>query len=284
MVRHLPPLNWFRVFEAAARHQKFTAAADELGMTQSAVSQQIKALEQRLATQLFLRQPRGLLLTDAGRKLLPKVSSSIENLKNATDMFDIGPTAGNLTVAASVSIAQWIIAPHLAEFTSAYPHLKTRILGTIWADDFKSSIADVEVRFGSASNVGQNAKRILPDILIAVCAPDLDLTRTYPLIEAVGTTEGWRQWPKNTGINLEAGPTIFVDSYGIALSMAVSGVGIALVSSLLANPLIARGQLSQIDSTEIPSSEGYFLAMRQENSHACYFADWLLAKLGGSAA
>ncbi|NDI05233.1 MAG: LysR family transcriptional regulator [Rhodobacteraceae bacterium] len=83
MTRHLPPLNWFRVFEAAARHQKFTAAADELGMTQSAVSQQIRALEERLATQLFLRQPRGLLLTDAGRKLLPKVSSSIENLKNA---------------------------------------------------------------------------------------------------------------------------------------------------------------------------------------------------------
>ena len=115
MSRHLPPLNWFRVFEAAARHQKFTAAADELGMTQSAVSQQIRALEERLATQLFLRQPRGLLLTDAGRKLLPKVSSSIENLKNATDMFDIGPSAGNLTVAASVSIAQWVIAPHLVQ-------------------------------------------------------------------------------------------------------------------------------------------------------------------------
>ena len=280
MTRHLPPLNWFRVFEAAARHQKFTAAADELGMTQSAVSQQIRALEERLATQLFLRQPRGLLLTDAGRKLLPKVSSSIENLKNATDMFDIGPSAGNLTVAASVSIAQWIIAPHLAEFSKSHPHLKTRILGTIWADDFKSSIADVEVRFGAASNVGQNAKRLMPDALIAVCAPTTDPWDMLPLIEAVGTTEGWKDWRGQSGSALRTEPTIFVDSYGIALSMAVNGVGIALVSSLLAKPLIAQGRLVQIDPTEIPSSEGYFLAVRQEDTHACDFADWLVGKLG----
>ena len=249
-------------------------------MTQSAVSQQIRALEERLATQLFLRQPRGLLLTDAGRKLLPKVSSSIENLKNATDMFDIGPSAGNLTVAASVSIAQWVIAPHLAEFSKSHTHLKTRILGTIWADDFKSSIADVEVRFGAASNVGQNAKRLMPDALIAVCAPTTDPWDMLPLIEAVGTTEGWKDWRGQSEIALSTEPTIFVDSYGVALSMAVNGVGIALVSSLLAKPLIAQGRLVQIDPMEIPSSEGYFLAVRQENRHACDFADWLVGKLG----
>lgn len=282
MSRHLPPLNWFRVFEAAARHQKFTAAADELGMTQSAVSQQIRALEERLATQLFLRQPRGLLLTDAGRKLLPKVSSSIENLKNAIDMFDIGPRIGNLTVAASVSIAQWVIAPHLTEFSTAHPHLKTRILGTIWADDFKSSIADVEVRFGAASNVGHNAKRLIPDALIAVSAPRNDPWDTYPLIEAVGTTEGWKDWRIQSGTVLSAEPTIFVDSYGVALSMAVNGVGIALVSSLLAKPLIAKGQLIQIDPAAIPSSEGYFLAIRKDNAHACDFAEWLVGKMGTS--
>lgn len=283
MARHLPPLNWFRVFEAAARHQKFTAAADELGMTQSAVSQQIRALEERLATQLFLRQPRGLLLTDAGRKLLPKVSSSIEHLKSAAEMFDIGPTTGSLTVAASVSIAQWIIAPNLTEFSRTNPHLKTRILGTIWADDFKSSIADLEIRFGAASNVGQNAERLMPDALIAVIAPGLDPWHTYPLIEAVGTTEGWKHWSAQSDVKLRPEPTIFVDSYGVALTMAINGVGCALVSSLLAKPLIAQGRLVQIDPAEIPSSEGYFLAVRQENSHACDFADWLIRQLKGSA-
>jgi LysR family glycine cleavage system transcriptional activator len=282
MNRHLPPLNWFRVFEAAARHQKFTAAADELGMTQSAVSQQIRALEERLATQLFLRQPRGLLLTDAGRKLLPKVSSSIENLKNAADMFDIGPNSGNLTVAASVSIAQWVIAPHLAEFAKTNLHLKTRILGTIWADDFKSSIADVEIRFGAASNVGHNAERLMPDALIAACAPTTDHWDKLPLIEAVGTTEGWKDWRRQSGTALNTEPTIFVDSYGVALSMALNGVGIALTSSLIAKPLIAQGRLVQIDPTEISSTEGYFLAVRQENTNACDFADWFVSKLGAS--
>jgi DNA-binding transcriptional LysR family regulator len=168
----------------------------------------------------------------------------------------------------------------LAEFSQTHPHLKTRILGTIWADDFKSSIADVEVRFGAASNVGHNAKRLMPDALIAVCAPRTDPWDMLPLIEAVGTTEGWKDWRGQSGTALGTEPTIFVDSYGFALSMAVNGVGIALVSSLLAKPLIAQGRLVQIDPTEISSTEGYFLAVRQENTHACDFADWLVGKLG----
>ena len=155
-------------------------------------------------------------------------------------------------------------------------------MGTIWADDFKSSIADVEVRFGAASNVGHNAKRLIPDALIAVSAPRNDPWNTYPLIEAVGTTEGWKDWRVQSETVLSAEPTIFVDSYGVALSMAVNGVGIALVSSLLAKPLIAKGQLIQIDPAAIPSSEGYFLALRKDNAHACDFAEWLVGKMGTS--
>ena len=92
----------------------------------------------------------------------------------------------------------------------SHTHLKTRILGTIWADDFKSSIADVEVRFGAASNVGHNAKRLMPDALIAVCAPTTDPWDMLPLIEAVGTTESWKDWRGQSEIALSPEPTIFV--------------------------------------------------------------------------
>lgn len=276
MARGLPPLNWFRVFEAAARHLKFTAAAEELGLTQSAVSQQIQSLEMRLGVQLFLRNPRGLTLTDAGRKLVPKVSTSIENLRTAAEMFDLGPSHDVLTVATSVSVAQWILAPHIHQFSEQHPRLKIRLLSTIWADDFKSSVADVEVRFGSKSQVGQGAMRLEPDGLIAVGAPGLDLPIDHaPLIEAVGTSEGWRHWNAAQGHSQTLEPSLFVDSYGMAVTLAQQGAGIALVSLLIAQPLLAQGKLLQVHPASIPATEGYFLAYKSENRTAVDFKDWL---------
>lgn len=277
MARSMPPMNWFRVFEAAARHLKFTAAADELGMTQSAVSQQIRSLELRLGVQLFLRQPRGLILTDSGRKLLPKVSVSLEHLQSATEMFDAGPRQDVLTIATSVSIAQWIIAPHLKAFSIAYPHLRIRLLSTIWADDFKSSLADIEIRFGSASQVGQDAKRLGPDHLVPIgsVTSDRDIA-SAPLIEAVGTSEGWRQWFAASGQGQSVAPSLFVDSYGMAVSLVQNGAGHALVSSLIARPLMAQGQIALLSDIKIPSSEGYFLATRTETDKATLFKEWLL--------
>ncbi|MEO0719011.1 MAG: LysR family transcriptional regulator, partial [Pseudomonadota bacterium] len=114
MPRGLPPLTWFRAFEAAARHLNFTSAADELGLTQSAISQHVRSLEMRLGVQLFRRNPRGLSLTDDGRRLAPQVGSAIAMLASAAASYDAGPSERLLTVATSVSIAQWILAPHLS--------------------------------------------------------------------------------------------------------------------------------------------------------------------------
>ena len=101
-------MTWFRAFEAAARHLSFTAAADELGLTQSAVSQHVRALEVRFGIQLFQRRPRGLALTDDGRKLLPKVGVALDTLADAAATFDADPTSDLLTIATSVSVAQWL--------------------------------------------------------------------------------------------------------------------------------------------------------------------------------
>lgn len=276
MVRALPPMNWFRVFEAAARQLNFTAAAEELGMTQSAVSQQIRALELRLGSPLFVRQSRGLSLTDAGRNLLPKVSLSLEHLRAATEMFDVGTRQDVLTVAASVSVAQWIIAPHLDRFIAAHAGVRVRLLSTIWADDYKSPLADVEIRFGSSAQVGHKAVRLEPDHLIAVATPDGHCEPlTSPLIEAVGTSEGWKQWAKLSGVSTALKPTMFVDSYGMALTLAQKGQGIALVSSLLARPLLESKDLVQISDVTIPSSEGYFLASNPDSPIAQAFAQWV---------
>lgn len=285
MARSLPPLTWLRSFEASARHLSFTAAAQELGLTQSAISQQVRALELRLGVQLFQRKPRGLALTDDGRRLLPQVGASLDQLAVAVSGFEAGSQSGLLTVAASVSVTRWLIAPHLQSFLAAHPGLRLRLIGTIWPDEFSASLADVEVRFGSKQQVGKGAERLVPDDLVAVARPGLpDGLEEQVLIEAVGTSSGWREWSRRDGRSGDLAPSVFVDSYGAALDLAVSGAGVALTSSLLAAGALADGRLSAVSDTRLESQEGYFLAVTTPSEAARAFSDWLVAQVAGSAA
>jgi len=278
MAKSLPPLTWFRAFEAAARHLSFTAAANEIGLTQSAVSQQVKALETRLRVALFTRHARGLSLTDDARRLLPQVGAALETLASATDAFDSGPSENFLTVAASVSVAQWIIAPNLAQFTARHPDVRLRFLSAIWPDDFHSARADVEIRFGSEKQVGTNAEPLSPGRLIALKSPVLNGDLDHlPLIEAVGTSDGWKAWGETIGGDPQ--PGILVDSYGMALHLATHGNGVALVSELLSAHAMATGQLMRADPASIPGNEGYFLSINEASATAVLFRDWLLAQL-----
>ncbi|SMX29368.1 Glycine cleavage system transcriptional activator [Pelagimonas phthalicica] len=278
MKKSLPPLTWFRAFEAAARHLSFTAAGEEIGLTQSAVSQQVKALETRLRVALFTRHARGLSLTDDGRKLLPQVGSALGTLAAATDIFDAGPSTNLLTIAASISVTQWIIAPNLADFTQSHPNVRIRFLSAIWPDDFNSAQADVEIRFGSEKQVGKNAQLLTPNRLVAVKAPKLigDL-QSLPLIEAVGTSSGWKKWAAVNGPVPE--PQLFADSYGMALYLASQGNGVALVSEFLVKNAIKAGDVETADSATIPGHEGYYLSIDDSNLHAVQFQEWLLRQL-----
>ena len=276
MTKALPPLTWFRSFEAAARHLSFTAAAAEIGLTQSAVSQQIKALETRLGVALFRRKARGLSLTDDGRKLLPTVETALSQLAAATTEFMPAQAPGHLTIAASVSVAQWLIAPALSDFVAAHPGLRLRFLSAIWPDDFNTALADVEIRFGSARQVGRDAQALAPNGLIPVMAPTLRGTvETLPLIGTVGTSDGWAAWSGAAGL---AGltPAIHADSYGMALHLAAHGAGVALVNELLARPAIRTGRVRQAHRTRIEAHEGYFLSANPARPAALVFRDWVL--------
>ncbi len=278
MSKSLPPLTWFRSFEAAARTLSFTAAAEEIGLTQSAVSQQVKSLEMRLGVDLFVRRTRGLALTDAGRKLLPEVGSALEMLSGAAARFDIGAAGDLLTVATSVSIAQWVIAPNLAAFKTQNPEIRLRILSAIWPDDFHASRADVQIRFGSEKQVGAGSQRLLPDHLIAVKSPSPETDfGSCPLIETVGTSNGWATWGEANGPVQE--PTVFADTYGMALQLAVHGNGVALVSELVAKHAVTSGLVVQAHPGQIESKEGYFLSINEELPAACVFRDWLRTQL-----
>ncbi len=275
MSKSLPPLTWFRSFEAAARTLSFTIAAEEIGLTQSAVSQQVKSLEMRLGTALFTRHPRSLALTDAGRKLLPEVGRALEVLAAAAGRADASAPGDVLTVATSVSIAQWVIAPNLADFARRHPDIRVRLLSAIWPDDFHATQADVQIRFGSEKQVGQDSERLIPDCLVAFKAPTLagdpfDL----PLIEAVGTSSGWNTWFEKQGERRQ--PTVFVDTFGMALQLAAHGSGVALVSELLAKHAIASGSVERAHNLSVKCNEGYFLSSDDTNPAATLFHNWLL--------
>ncbi len=278
MSKSLPPLTWFRSFEAAARTLSFTAAAEEIGLTQSAVSQQVKSLELRLGVPLFVRRPRGLALTDDGRKLLPQVGKALETLAAAAETLEAGPKRNLLTVATSVSVAQWLISPNLPAFAASHPECRIRLLSAVWPDDFHTARADVEIRFGSQKQVGKDAEMLLPNDLIAVKSPTLHGTPdTLPLIETVGTSAGWRNWRFDTGGSRQ--PSLYSDTFGMALQMAAHGNGAALVSRLITGHAIATGLVARAHPGSIPSQEGYFLSVREDIPSAAAFRTWLKALL-----
>jgi len=281
MVKALPPLAWFRAFEAAARHLSFTAAAEEIGMTQSGVSQHVRSLETSLGVALFIRRARGLSLTDDGRKLLPQVGSALETLTAAASAFETVPTDNILTIASSVSVAQWIISPHLSDFTQSHPNIRMRFLSTIWPNDFHTVRADVEIPFGSQKQVGRDAVMLEPNALMALKSPTLSGSiETLPLIESVGTSDGWKTWGEVVGGNPK--PEIFVDTYGAALNLAVHGNGVALVSKILAQHALKAGQLELAHKAAVPCKEGYHLRVNEAKPKAKHFGDWLLGKIEGS--
>ena len=170
MPKSLTPLTWFRAFDAAARHLSFTAAADELGFTQSAISQHVRALEQRLGAPLFIRGKRALILTEAGRGLVPDVAAAMAQLARATERFVPSPEVPKLPIATSASVSQWVMAPGLRHFLAAHPGSALQLVSTIWPDDFSATRADIDIRFGADAVVGRNATLIEPSQLCAVVA------------------------------------------------------------------------------------------------------------------
>lgn len=285
MTRSLPPLGWFRAFESAAGHQSFTAAAEELGLTQSAVSQQIRSLESRLGCQLFERKPRGIALTDDARKLLPDVRKAIDTLRFATAPYE-QQQAGLLTIATSVSVAQWYLAPLLPNFIANNQSIDLRLMTSVWPDTLADS-TDVQIRFGA--DEGQQA--LGSNNLVLVAAPRLvdgeslpfsdSVFDRCPLIQAVGTSDSWARCADKFSMQAEGASQLFVDSHGLAVDMARTGCGVALTSELIAMPLLATGQLIKVRPETPAADDGYYVNITGDSESAYDFLQWLQTEVAG---
>ncbi len=283
MPKSLPPLTWFRAFDAAARHLSFTQAANELGLTQSAISQHVRALEDHLSTPLFIRSHRALQLTDAARLLVPDVAASLARLTRATARFVPQSAQMRLTLATSVSVAQHLIAPNLHDFQTRHPDVTIQIVTAIWPDDFASTNADIEIRFGTRDVVGQGARLLQPSLLHAVGTPSLN-TRFEPsdprrslsdqkLIQPVGLSTSWNTYAALDGREAD----VFVDTHGLAVDLAIGGAGIALTHSLISGPALRDGRLVALPLPALPAEEGYYLHQKPATNQLLQeaFIDWL---------
>jgi len=259
----LPPLEWLRVFEAAGRLQNFTAAANELGLTQAAVSQRMKNLEAHLDTHLFLRLARGVELTADGEAYLPHVKSSFDAIRRGTTDLFASPRT-KITIAAPASIAALWIAPRLNKLKSTYPSLQVSLSSVHRPTDFDAVKADLEVRFETGSLPKHQAVQMYIEELLPACSPDLLTTKPkgkwqqLPFIAVSGPRDGWHEWSVANGHAPVAQPSFRFDSMIAAQNAAICATGVFLASLPLAREAIQSGKLVKLTKQPLVMNGGYW--------------------------
>lgn len=283
-----PPLNGLRAFAAAGRHLTFRAAAEDLGVTQGAVAQQVRGLEEHLGLRLFLREPRGLSFTEEGRGYHAAVSRAFSQLSDATAALRSAPSRVTISVTPTFA-SKWLI-PQLADFTEAHPGIDLRITATERVSSFHADGIDLAVRQGRPPfGASLRADLLFPQEVVAVCAPHLVTDQEFPLDEVAllrmtllhDTHDLWPKFIAATfGRDTEQPRGLRFNQTTLSLDAALAGQGIALASRFLVQRDLDAGRLVQpVDSALEGGLDFYLLAPRQVTSDATLrVRDWLLGK------
>lgn len=283
-----PPLGSVRAFEAAARHLNFTRAAEELGITQAAVSWQIRALEQRIGVVLFRRGSRGLTLTPAGRKLSPKVTDALARLGAAFDA--LVPSANSLKISATPTFAHSWLAPRLGGFQAEHPEIGVEIEATTQTVDIEGGGADFAIRSGKGRWPGLVSHKLVPVILAPLCAPQLLRSRRRPLridelaaFRLLQPLSLWRRWLSGLGRSEMSFPARGGSSYPrqhMVVQAALAGQGIALLNPEFCADALDEGRLVHaVPDTVISAEDGYWLVYRggrRISARMAAFRSWIM--------
>jgi len=294
-MRHLPPLPSVRVFEAAARHENFTLAAGELGMTQAAVSYQIRLLEERLGVPLFVRSKRRVTLSEAGRRLAPVVSEAFDRLSEGFSGL-VDEDESVLTISTAQTFASNWLAARLGGFQIARPELAVRLLTSNAMTDFASDDVDVAVRMGSGPWPGLRQHFLFCLYATPLCTPDFrdrhrlerpdDLLRV-PRLNAHDWW--WKQWLEEAGVAFEDEPPrqgIRLDSQALEGNAALAGHGVGLLTPLYWRSEIGAGRLVQPFDLVVVSGPALWLVYpehKRNRGKIRAFRDWLLGEMAAEA-
>ncbi|KWH24357.1 beta-lactamase transcriptional regulator PenR [Burkholderia multivorans] len=288
---HLP-LNALRAFESSARHLNFTRAGLELSVTQAAVSQQVRALEERLGCALFTRLPRGLDLTDEGRALLPVLSDAFSRIETVLQQFDGGRLRQVLTLGVVGTFALGWLMPRLKRFRDTHPFVELRLRTHNNVVDLAAEGLDFAIRFGQGNWPTTRNERLFDAPLTALCAPDIARRLTQPADLAHETllrsyrTDEWLGW--FDAAQLEPwtvnGPVF--DSSRLMVEAAMQGVGIALAPACMFERELQLGLLARPLDIDVHAG-GYWLTSLKSKPLTpamTLFRDWITGEASASAA
>lgn len=295
MAEQIPHLSSLRVFEAAARHLSFKAAADELGLSPSAVSHQIRTLESYLDVRLFERLTRAVKLTTSGRALRPGVEDGFRQIESAVRQVRAIDARSVIVVSAGPAIAAKWIVPRLHHFVEAYPSIEVRLSTSHHAVDIARGDVDVAIRHGAGQYGDLDSVRLFGEAYTPMCAPSL-IGKGKPKLKLAadvlkhrllhddaasfpGVAPDWRDWltAESVGIPKNLGGQHFKQS-DHAIQAAIDGVGILFGRIAIAAPDLAAGRLIRPFERAIPSSFAFYFVTRRRRMREkliTVFLEWL---------
>jgi LysR family glycine cleavage system transcriptional activator len=290
MARRLPPLNALRSFEAAARHESFTRAAEELSVTQGAVSHQVKALEQELGLKLFNRERQRLTITEAGRDYLGVVRDAFDRIALGTERLMQRQASGALTISTSPDFAAKWLVYRLGRFAEAHPDIDLRVSATLHHVDFAREEVDLAVRHGDGHWPGLHVERLCAEQLFPVCSPKLagrprlrkpaDVLK-FKLLHLEGSKE-WSRWLEAAGVaEADASRGLVLNRASMLIDAAVDGQGIALARTALAAWDLLNGRLIRPFAEALRLSSSYWIVCPKATAtlpKVKTTRDWLLAE------
>jgi len=291
----LPALDLLVGFEAAARHLSFTKAGEELFLTQSAVSRQMKELEEQLGVALFLRRHRALALTDAGKSFYASAAQVLTTMRAATDRLRAHAGKKDLSVTTTHSFAALWLIPRLAGFTRSHPGIDVRIKADTRVQDLERDGLDLAIRHGPASLAGSSAVRLMGERVFPVCSPRLLKDKSRPLREPqdlryhcllqYDDPEGrhpwlhWKTWLEVERIaDLRPAATLSFSGYEQIIPAAVAGHGVGLGRSPLVKDLVASGELVAPFKSSADPARAYFAVVSKSaegRAEVTEFVAWL---------
>src|SRR5436190_14501379 len=290
-LRRLPPLNALKAFEAAARHESFTRAAEELFVTQGAVSHQVEGLEEELGVKLFNRERQRLVITEAGREYLTTLRDAFDGIALGTERLLQRQSSGALTLSTSPDFAAKWLVNRLGRPAEEHPSIDLRVSATLHHVDFAREDVDLAVRHGDGNWPSLECVRLCTERLFAVCSPKLlstarrspglrDILR-LPLIH-LDSRSDWTNWLRGVGIdNADATHGPVLNRASMVIDAAINGQGIALARTTLAAWDLIHGRLVLPFPESMPLSKTYWVVCPKASAAVpkiATFREWLLAE------